>query len=133
VLTFLAELLVALLILVGAGFALVGSYGLAKLPTLMQRLHAPTKATTLGVGSLLVASMLHFALVAGDASIHELLVTLFLFLTAPVTALMLAKAHIHRERRGGSLPLPPTGRPVGWATLDEPEPGEQAPPAAPRG
>jgi multicomponent K+:H+ antiporter subunit G len=127
--TFLAELLVALLILVGAGFTLVGSYGLARLPTLMQRLHAPTKAATLGVGGLLLASMLHAALLAGAPSARELLVTLFLFLTAPVTAHMLAKAHIHRERRGETLRLPVTGRPVGWATLDG---GDDVPPSGDR-
>ena len=42
----LAEALVALLILAGSFFLLVGSLGLARLPTLIQRLHAPTKAAT---------------------------------------------------------------------------------------
>ena len=56
----LSELLVATLILIGAFFLLVGAFGLAKLPDLMRRLHAPTKATTLGVGSMLIASMLFF-------------------------------------------------------------------------
>ena len=58
--SFLVEALVSLLILAGSFFLLVGSFGLAKLPDLMTRLHAPTKATTLGVGSCLIASMIYF-------------------------------------------------------------------------
>ncbi len=114
----LAEAAVAVLIVIGAFFLLVGSLGLAKLPDLMRRLHGPTKATTLGIGATLIASMLYFLFLEGAPSIHELLVTLFLFLTAPVTAQMIAKAYILRERASAHEILPDTGRPVGWATLD---------------
>lgn len=112
----LAEAVVAATLLVGAFFLFVGSFGLAKLPDLMRRLHAPTKATTLGIGASLVASMLHFLFVEGDPSVHELLITVFLFLTAPVTAQMISKAHILREKRLRDA-LPGTGRAAGWATL----------------
>lgn len=113
----LIELAIAALILIGSFFLLVGSIGLAKLPSLMQRLHAPTKSSTLGVGGLLVASMLYFWAVEGRFSIHELLITVFLFLTAPITAHMLAKTRLLRSRQE-CRSLPPTGRPVGWATLE---------------
>ncbi|GLS34665.1 monovalent cation/H+ antiporter subunit G [Mesorhizobium tianshanense] len=114
----LSEALIAGLILIGAFFLFVGSFGLAKLPDLMRRLHGPTKATTLGIGSILVASMLYFLLVRGQFSIHELLITIFLFLTAPVSAHMIAKAHILRSP-GERSALPGTGGKVGWATVDE--------------
>lgn len=120
---FLAELIVALLIVVGGVFALVGSFGLAKLPDTMMRLHAPTKATTLGVGSLLIASMLYFLFFDGVFSVHELLITIFLFLSAPLTANVIAKAQLHVEQ-GGPQQLPPPAEPdfrpaeVGWATFD---------------
>ena len=117
---------VALLILIGAFFLLVGSLGLAKLPDLLRRLHAPTKATTLGIGATLIASMVFF-LAAGDPSIHELLITVFLVLTAPVTAQMIAKAHILREWSAREA-LSPTGTPVGWATLHSAEPPNPRPP-----
>jgi multicomponent K+:H+ antiporter subunit G len=113
----LAEALVAAIILIGAFFLFVGSLGLAKLPDLMRRLHGPTKATTLGIGAMLIASMTYFAIEKGDPSAHELLITLFLILTAPVTAQMIAKAQILRDRSMRTL-LPPTGRSAGWATLD---------------
>ncbi len=113
----LVEAVVSGLILIGAFFLLVGSFGLAKLPDMMRRLHGPTKATTLGIGSLLIASMVYFAALRGQVSVHELLITLFLFLTAPVSAHMLAKAHMLRAK-GERGRLPPTGGPKGWATLD---------------
>jgi multicomponent K+:H+ antiporter subunit G len=85
------DVLLAALVLTGAGFALVGSWGLAKLSDFLKRLHGPTKVTTLGVGCVLIASAGWFAW-RGSASLHELLITLFLFLTAPVSAQLLVKA-----------------------------------------
>jgi multicomponent K+:H+ antiporter subunit G len=112
----IGEVLVSALILVGALFLFVGSFGLVKLPDIMRRLHAPTKATTLGIGSLLIASMLYFALVQGAPSLHELMIAVFLFLTAPITAHMIAKAHLLRNRAlHRSVPQPPGGQ--SWATL----------------
>lgn len=85
------EWLVAGLLLLGSLFALIGSFGLYKLPDFYMRLHGPTKATTLGVGALVVASMVYFSS-TGEVGLHELLITLFLFITAPTSANMLAKA-----------------------------------------
>ena len=115
--TFLLELIVSLLIVFGGAFALVGSIGLVKLPDLLTRLHAPTKATTLGVGGALAASMVFFAAFEDDLSIHEVLITAFLFLTAPISAHFIAKAHLHEypELRED---LPDTGRPLGWSTFE---------------
>lgn len=114
---FTVELVVSALIVVGGVFVLVGSIGLVKLPSLMTRLHAPTKATTVGVGGALMASMLHFTHANGALSIHELLITLFLFLTAPVTAHFITKSylHLHPEVAGE---LPPTGGGCGWSTYN---------------
>lgn len=125
---FAVELLVSALIVLGTFFVLVGSIGLAKLPDMMRRLHAPTKSTTLGIGSLLIASMVYFAAIKGLPSIHELLITLFLFLTAPITAYMLSKAHLlldgqtqrDARRAGGERR---------WATLDRPEEKEKIAPS----
>ena len=83
------------LILTGAIFTFIGSLGLVRLKDFYTRLHGPTKATTLGVGSLLIASMIFFSTRGSGVSLHELLITLFLFITAPVSAYMLAKAALH--------------------------------------
>lgn len=100
------EAALAILILTGAAFTFVGSLGLARLQDFYTRLHGPTKATTLGVGSLLVASMLHFSSQGGGLSLHEILVTLFLFITAPVSAHLLSKAALHLRLRS-LAPIPP--------------------------
>ncbi|MEP7180658.1 MAG: Na+/H+ antiporter subunit G [Betaproteobacteria bacterium] len=87
-----ADALIALLLVVGAMAALLGSYGLAKLSDFYLRLHAPAKANTLGVGGVLLASMVYFSVHAGKPSLHEVLIALFVFLTAPVSAHLLVKA-----------------------------------------
>ena len=90
------DALVAGLLLIGAGFTLVGSLGLVRLPDFYGRLHGPTKATTLGVGATLLGSVVHFS-ASGGWSLHELLVVAFLFITAPVSAHLVAKAALHQE------------------------------------
>jgi multicomponent K+:H+ antiporter subunit G len=90
----LGELLVSALLIVGGAFTLVGAIGMIRFPDIFMRLHAPTKATTLGVGGMLLASM-GMGWAAGAAGVHELLITLFLFVTAPVSANLMAKAALH--------------------------------------
>lgn len=93
------EIVLVFLILVGAFFTLVGSIGLYKLPGFYMRLHGPTKATTLGVGTILLASTLYFTSKTGYLSLHEILITIFLFITAPVSAHLMAKAALHIKTR----------------------------------
>ena len=88
------ELLISALLVVGGVFTLIGAIGMIRFPDFFMRLHAPTKATTLGVGGMLLASM-GLGWAAGAAGVHELLITLFLFVTAPVSANLMAKAALH--------------------------------------
>ncbi|MFN3297338.1 Na+/H+ antiporter subunit G [Caldimonas sp.] len=98
------QAVIALMLVVGGVFALVGAIGMLRFPDFYMRLHAPTKATTLGVGGVLVASMAsNWA--EGRYSLHELLITLFLFVTAPVSANLLAKAAMHL-RSPSKAPVP---------------------------
>lgn len=97
-LPFWIDAVATVLVVVGVVFALVGSLGLAKLSDFLKRLHGPTKASTLGVGCVLIASMLYFAGV-GRPALHELLITLFVFLTAPVSAHLLVKAAMRLDPR----------------------------------
>ena len=89
------EWIIAVCVLIGAFFTLVGSIGLYKLPDFFMRLHGPTKATTLGVGAILIASTLYFSFSTESVSLHEVLVSIFLFITAPVSAHLMAKAALH--------------------------------------
>src|SRR5687768_18531303 len=89
------EILVSFCLLVGAGFALVGSVGLARLPDFYMRLHGPTKASTLGVGGMIIGSLIFFSTRGEGLSLHELLIVIFLFITAPISAHIVAKAALH--------------------------------------
>ena len=95
----LEDIVVSTLILIGASFALVGSIGLARLPDFLTRLHGPTKATTLGVGAIVIASLVHSSAISGTISLRELGISLFLFITAPVSAHLLAKAALKKARQ----------------------------------
>ncbi|WP_415902854.1 Na+/H+ antiporter subunit G [Neptuniibacter sp. QD29_5] len=94
---FYIELIGSALLLMGGAFVLLGSIGLMKMPDFYMRLHTPTKATTLGMGAILIASMLITSYRNGGVSAHELLITIFLFITAPVSAMMLAKTALHLQ------------------------------------
>jgi multicomponent K+:H+ antiporter subunit G len=89
-------------LVVGAVFLLVGSIGLFRLPDFYMRLHGPTKASTLGIGAILAASIIFFSFRDNGISIKEFLIILFLFLTAPITANMLAKAALHVRSKARS-------------------------------
>jgi multicomponent K+:H+ antiporter subunit G len=97
------DILTSILLLIGAFFILVGAIGLVRLPDFFMRLHAPTKASTLGVGGVLLASMA-YALKDG-LLMHELIITLFVFVTAPVSAHLLAQAAL-RLRLQSKAQLP---------------------------
>jgi hypothetical protein len=56
------DIAVSVLLLVGSFFTLVGAIGLARLPDFFMRLHGPTKATTLGVGGVLLAAIVQAGL-----------------------------------------------------------------------
>jgi multicomponent K+:H+ antiporter subunit G len=109
------DILLSLLILTGAIFTFIGSLGLFRLRDFYTRLHGPTKATTLGVGCLLIASAVYFSVREEGISLHEVLVTLFLFITAPVSAHLLAKAALHLKVQS----LAPTPTAVDAAASDE--------------
>lgn len=92
------DLAVALLLFTGAIFALIGSVALVRLPTFIQRLHGPTKASTLGLGSVALALAL-VNIVDGTAPLRELLLLGFLFFSAPLAAQQLAQAWLRQHPR----------------------------------
>lgn len=99
------DIVIATFVVIGALFALIGSYGLLKLSDFLKRIHGPTKASTLGVGCVLIASMIYFSAARPGLSAHELLITLFIFLTAPVSAHLLVRAAM-KMHRGMRPPMP---------------------------
>lgn len=111
------EFLISAILVIGALFGLIGSYGLIRLKDQMQRLHAPTKASTVGLGAVLIASMLDGLLKGSGLSWHELLVTTFILATAPITANYLSKVHLHSRHYDGKIPEAGVSR--DWATFDK--------------
>jgi multicomponent K+:H+ antiporter subunit G len=100
----LSDVLASVLLLIGLGFTLVGSIGLVRLPDFYTRMHAPTKATTLGVSTMLAGAALTLPGGALAVGLRAALVIGLLFITAPIAAHMLARA----ARGGGIRPGPET-------------------------
>lgn len=97
-----AALLVSLLLLLGAGLTLTGSLGLLRLGNFYQRVHAPTLGATLGTGCVLIASMIFFSVLRTRPVVHEVLITVFVTVTTPVTLMVLVRAAVHRDRSEGN-------------------------------
>lgn len=111
---FTMEIIVSIFLVFGSFFMLVGSIGMVRLPDLFMRLHAPTKSSTLGLGSFLIASMIFFAF-QGRFGFAELLITLLAFITAPVSANLIAQAALHLRLRSLSGEVPEAiERPLPW-------------------
>lgn len=106
------EVLVAFLVVAGATVTLLGAIGLVRFPDFFTRMHGPSKTATLGLGCMLLAALLHFA-VRGAVSFHGVAFVLFIVLTTPVSAHLLARAARHRglpeASTGARVPGPNTG------------------------
>ena len=101
-----AAVLTALFLLLGAGLTLTGSLGLLRLQNFYQRIHATTLGTTLGIGSILIASMLFFTVLQSRLVVHELLITVLMVVTTPASLLLLARAALYRDRSEGNPGVP---------------------------
>lgn len=112
-----AALLTALLILLGAALALIGSLGLLRLRSFYERVHAPTLGTTLGTAFILVGSMVFFSVLESRWVVHEVLIGAFMLVATPVTYMLLVRAALHRD----SASTQPVVR-----TSDSPAPLDQA-------
>ena len=88
----------ALLLVLGAGLALVGALGLARLPSFYERIHAPTLGTSWGVAGIVLASIIVFSLAEGRSVLHEVLIGFFVSVTTPVTLMLLGRAALYRDR-----------------------------------
>jgi multicomponent K+:H+ antiporter subunit G len=92
---------VSALLVLGGVIALTGALGLLRLANFYQRIHGPAITVTLGAGCILVASMLYFTVTQSRLVIHELLISVFVFMTAPVVAMLIMRAAVYRDLRAG--------------------------------
>jgi multicomponent K+:H+ antiporter subunit G len=103
------EILISALLIFGGFTAVLGALGLVRFNTFFARLHAPTKTSTLGIGGVLLGSMVYLSWVSEMAVIHQILIAVFVFMTAPISAHQMAKAMLdaNPEMRP---PLPDSGQ-----------------------
>jgi multicomponent K+:H+ antiporter subunit G len=101
-----AAILVSLLLLVGAALTLLGTIGLVRFNSFYERVHAPTLGTTCGAGGILLGSILFFSVLQSRLALHELLITVFVTVTTPVTLMLLARAAIYRDRTEAKANMP---------------------------
>jgi multicomponent K+:H+ antiporter subunit G len=102
---------VAMLVLLGAALTFTGSIGLVVLRSFYDRVHAPTLGTTLGIGCVLLASILFFSVLHTRFVAHEVLITVFTVITTPVTLMLLTRAAVLRDQRDSSGEVPPRPAP----------------------
>lgn len=80
----IGELLIGVLVLMGAVFCGLGAFGLVRMPDVYLRSHAATKSATLGVLCVLTGAFLFFFFYINIVSIKLLLAIVFVFITSPV-------------------------------------------------
>ena len=90
---------VAILLVISGILTLIGTFGLIRLPDFFSRIHSPTLGNTLGVFCVLLASILATSIMEKTTVFHYLLISILLFITSPVTAMLLMRAAIKRQAR----------------------------------
>ena len=95
----LATLAISILLVVAGFFALTGALGMIRLDHFYSRIHAPTLANTLSAFCLVVSVLIMASFIEHRFVAHSLLVSFFLIITSPVTAMLLMRAAIKRELR----------------------------------
>ena len=106
-----AAILVSFFLLAGGFLTLVGCIGLIQFKSFYERLHAPTIGSTFGVGGILIASIIFFSILQSKPVLHEVLITIFVVVTTPVTFMLLSRAVIHRDQTRDSKELPSSSNP----------------------
>ena len=95
------EIIVAILVLAGAGLALLGSTGLLRLPTYFERVHAPSIIATLGCWLIMLGTVLYFSVADSSLALHALLIAVFVAITVPIMSIFLMRAALFRARQAG--------------------------------
>lgn len=108
-----AEVVIAALLLLSGLLVLLAAMGLWRLPDFFSRMHAPALASTLAAWSVTLAFIVYFSVREGSLALHAWLVIIVLAITAPVSAMVLARVGLFRGRRAGAdLPAPLSGPPA---------------------
>jgi multicomponent K+:H+ antiporter subunit G len=112
-----ASVVASAFLLLGAGLTLIGAFGLVRMQTFYDRLHAPTLATSWGTGGMVMASIIIFTATTGRPVLHEILIGVFVTVTTPITLMTLGRASLYRDRSELNPGVPP---PIDEAPAAEP-------------
>lgn len=102
-----AALLTGFFLILGSALTFIGSVGLLRLRSFYERVHAPTLGTTWGAGGILIASIICHSVLQSRLVLHEILITMFVTVTTPVSLMLLARAALYRDRSEGNDGVPP--------------------------
>jgi len=102
-----ASILISVFLLIGSGLTLVGTIGLLRFGNFYRRIHAPTLGTTFGAGGILIASIIFSLMTETRPVLHELLISVFIIVTTPVTLMLLSRAALFRDRTAKNDAVPP--------------------------
>ena len=109
--------LIAIFSLLGAAVALLGSWGLLRLKTYYERVHAPAIIATMGCWLIMHATWIYFSVSGQGFVMHSVLIAIFVAVTVPITTIFLMRAALFRARRAGES-VPPT---LSNLVLNEPQ------------
>ena len=112
-------------LLLGALLTLVGTFGLVRLPSFYERIHAPTLGTSWGAGGMVAGSIIIFTAGSGRLVLHEILIGIFVTVTTPVTLMMLSRAALYRDRSELNPGVPPRDSGDEFASDGRPDPLSQ--------
>lgn len=107
-----AAIVIAFFLVAGAFLTLVGCIGLVRFKSFYERVHAPTLGSSFGAGGILIASIIFFSILQSKPILHEVVITVFVVVTTPVTLMLLSRAVIHRDRTQDSKELPSSSDPL---------------------
>ena len=96
------RLLIDVLIVIGAYFALAGTIGILKMPDVLCRMQASTCIPTLGVLCIALGGILYAAcfLHSADNAVKIAVIALMILFTNPIGSHVLAKGAYKADRRG---------------------------------
>ncbi|WP_273784384.1 monovalent cation/H(+) antiporter subunit G [Brucella intermedia] len=107
-----AAVIISFFLLGGSFLTLVGCIGLVRFKSFYERVHAPTLGSSFGAGGILIASIIFFSILQSKPILHEVVITVFVVVTTPVTLMLLSRAVIHRDRTQDSKELPSSSDPL---------------------
>jgi len=96
-----ADWLVGTLVLAGAALALLGSWGLLRLPSFFERVHAPAVIATGACWCVVLGTVVFFSVRQGELAVFALLIALFIAITVPISTIFLMRAGLFRARQQG--------------------------------